>query len=151
MNMPSFTAEASLSYHGRRYLDANRAAGKRPRLSRVELALPPQRQPNGNGGPPEITCTACSSNGFQTCTDHETGDKTTRSCTSCGACAVSQALGPTLGTFVQTCTTGGQASTRPCTFCKNFPISTPWPLPDICLRLCITSLLNPNTWTLTQC
>lgn len=150
MNMPNFTAEVALGSYGGRYLDSGRTAQKRTRRPQIHPALPPRPQPNGNGGP-GITCTACSGNGFQTCTDHETGDKTTRSCTSCGACAVSQALGPTLGTFVQTCTTGGQSSTRPCTFCKNFPISTPWPLPDICLRLCISSLLNPNTWTLTQC
>jgi hypothetical protein len=151
MNMPNFTAEVSLSGCGGHYLDADRSAQKRTRQSRVEPAIPPR---NGNGGPDGglgITCTACSSTGFQTCTDHETGEKTTRPCTSCGACAVSQALGSTLGTFVQTCTTGGQSSTKPCTFCKDFPISTPWPLPDICLRLCISSLLNPNTWTLTQC
>jgi hypothetical protein len=147
MNMPNFTAEVSLSGCGGHYLDSDRSAQKRTRQPRVEPALPPR---NGNGGS-GITCTACSGTGFSTCTDHETGEKTTRSCTSCGACAASQALGPTLGTFVQTCTTGGQSSTKPCTFCKNFPISTPWPLPDICLRLCISSLLNPNTWNLTQC
>jgi len=150
MNMPNFTAEVALSRHYGLYLDSDQSLPKGTRVPRVEPALPPRRQPNGNGGP-RVTCTTCSGTGFQTCTDHETGERTTRSCTSCGACAVSQALGPTLGTFLQTCTTGGQSSTRPCTFTKDFPISTPFPLPDFCLRLSLSSLLNPNTWNLTQC
>jgi hypothetical protein len=151
MNLPNFTAEASLGRHSRNISRAHVGAGngqRRNLQSSVIPALPPQ---NGNGGPPEVTCTACSASGWKTCTDHETGKKTQTKCTSCGPCAVSQAVGPTLGTFQQTCTTGGQPTTKPCTFCKDFPISTPWPLPDICLRLCISSLLNPNTWTLTQC
>ena len=51
--------------------------------SSVVPALP--KQPNRNGGPPEITCTACSGNGFKTCTNHETGEKTQQKCTSCEA------------------------------------------------------------------
>src|SRR5215813_2090145 len=72
--------------------------------------------------------------------------KDSEKCTSCGACAVSQALGPTLGTFQQSCTTGGQSSTQPCTFCKQFPISLELAL---CYRWNFG--LNPNTWSLTQC
>src|SRR5262249_8079264 len=101
-------------------------------------------------GPPTKTCTPCNANGWHTCTYNDDGEKTVKqeACTSCTPCQASLA---SQGQFQQTCATGGVSSTTSCTFCKSFNISTPWPLPDIGLRLCIGSLLNPNTWTLTEC
>jgi hypothetical protein len=153
MRMPNFSAEASLCYGSGRAIHNGRFPVKWPEKSFVEPAIPRQPNGNGDGEPPVITCGACSSNGFKTCTNHETGQKTTQSCTSCGACAVSTDITnpAALGQFLRTCTTGGRATTSGCTFTKDFPISTPWPLPDICLRLSMSSLLNPNSWNIAQC
>ena len=161
MNIPRFTAEASLVRSSGRYYSLSQSSFAANLPDGVQMAIPPDGGPhctacvNGwktcDGEP--IECTSCSvcnpATGFQSCV--KGGNHFNRACTSCGPCQVSTTPGPTLGQFVQTCVTGGNSSTTPCTFCKTFPISTPWPLPNICLRLCISSLLDPNTWTLTEC
>jgi hypothetical protein len=161
MSLPRFSAEASLFRTHRHYYSPSQSSVHAGLNSEVRMAIPPNGLPhctqciNGwktcDGEP--LECTSCSScnpaTGFQSCVTGEVHSN--KPCTSCGPCQVSTTPGPTLGQFVQTCITGGSSSTTPCTFCKDFPISTPWPLPDFCLRLCISSLLNPDTWTLTEC
>jgi hypothetical protein len=139
MRMPGFTAAASLYSRYYQYaMDwAESSVGQE-----VQMAIPPD-------GPdiPDVKCTQCI-NGWQTCKDLDENEYP-RVCTMCGNCQLSTAPA-TLGQFRRTCVRGGLATTAGCTFCRNFPIHTPAPLPDLCLRFCASSL-NPNDWSLTEC
>ena len=141
MRMPGFTAAASL-YSG--YYQFAMDWTESSVGQEVQMAIPPD-------GPdiPDPICEPCRSDGWQSCRDLDTGKRSQEECTWCGNCRLSTALA-TLGQFRQTCVRGGVVNTRGCTFCRDFPIHTPAPFPDLCLRFCATSL-NPNNWSLTEC
>jgi len=157
MNVPGFTAEASLYKTNQRYqLLASWAGVTKEYVGLAQFLSLPDGQPDGQSCLVRVRClpdpdspTGCSKIRTELdCTETNLG-----SCqcppppTTCGPC---NRINPTTLEFTQTCTTGGGSTfTRPCTNCSpETRISLPFPVSDRCIRFCCSAAL-PSSCSVT--
>jgi hypothetical protein len=140
MNVPRFTAQASLYRTSGQYVNGN-LSGTQNALANVQMAFK------------ECVdyCEPCRSGGWRACHEYPTGQcgvrKTTQeACTYCGTCTFSPQG------FIQTCTNGGKlVGTKACTLCTDSHLTLPWPAPDICVRTCVGPAVGTISFSVIDC
>jgi hypothetical protein len=141
MRLPQYSAQASLYRSHGHYRNGDHSAGHTDSPG-VQMAWK------------ECVdyCEPCGASGFQTCHSYAGGNCSLHStfsiaCTYCKCAFNVGALG-----WLNTCIKGGKTAPggTPCSACRDFHIKLDWPAPDICLRLCIGSLTDLSTLTLTK-
>ena len=158
MNIPRFTAEASLYKTNQRYqLLASWAGVTTVYVGLAQFLSLPDGQPDGQFClPRNLGCfpdaddpTSCHIHRrLSNCDEVILGPcQCPGPPTTCGPC---NQINPTTLGFMQTCTTGGITFTRPCTSCTpETRIGLPWPISDRCIQFCCTAA-TPSSCSLTH-